>query len=77
MGGKSSTRLVLKKPKTESSIRKVWIPRTLAFILREWKEKQDKLKEFMGDDYIDTIWFWRRKRAAPVKIGLLEISLND
>lgn len=53
MGGKSSTRLVLKKPKTESSIRKVWIPRTLAFILREWKEKQDKLKEFMGDDYID------------------------
>ena len=53
MGGKSSTRLVLKKPKTESSIRKVWIPRTLAFILREWKEKQDKLKEFMGDDYIE------------------------
>ena len=53
MGGKSSTRLVLKKPKTESSIRKVWIPRTLAYILREWKEKQDKLKEFMGDDYID------------------------
>ena len=53
MGGKSSARLVLKKPKTESSIRKVWIPRTLAFILREWKEKQDKLKEFMGDDYID------------------------
>ena len=26
MGGKSSTRLVLKKPKTESSIRKVWLP---------------------------------------------------
>lgn len=77
MGGKSSTRLVLKKPKTESSIRKVWIPRTLAFILREWKEKQDKLKEFMGDDYIDYNLVWRRKRAAPVKIGLLEISLND
>ena len=30
MGGKSSTRLVLKKPKTESSIRKVWLPKTLA-----------------------------------------------
>lgn len=53
MGGKSSTRLVLKKPKTESSVRKVWIPKTLAFILRDWKEKQDTLKEFMGADYTD------------------------
>ena len=53
MGGKSTTRLVLKKPKTESSIRRVWIPKTLALILRDWHEKQDKLKEFMGADYID------------------------
>ena len=53
MGGKSSTRLVLKKPKTKSSERKVWIPKTLAYILRDWKEKQDKLKEFMGPDYTD------------------------
>lgn len=53
MGGKSTTRLVLKKPKTESSIRKVWIPKTLAYILQDWKEKQNTLKEFMGTDYID------------------------
>ena len=53
VGGKSTTRLVLKKPKTESSIRRVWIPKTLALILRDWKEKQDKLKEFMGEDFID------------------------
>ena len=53
MGGKSSTRLVLKKPKTQSSERKVWIPKTLAYILRDWKEKQDRLKEFMGPDYVD------------------------
>ena len=30
MAGLSTTQLVLKKPKTESSIRKVWIPKTLA-----------------------------------------------
>lgn len=53
MGGKSSTRLVLKRPKTDSSIRKVWLPRTLAYILRDWKEKQDRLKDFMGSDYTD------------------------
>ncbi|WP_455583002.1 site-specific integrase [Dysosmobacter sp.] len=53
MGRTANTRLVLKKPKTESSIRKVWIPKTLACILREWKQKQDALKEMMGDEFID------------------------
>lgn len=47
------TATVLKKPKTESSIRKIWLPRTLAMILREWKEEQEKYKEFFGDEYID------------------------
>ena len=51
--GKSTTRLVLKKPKTETSIRKIWLPKTLAYILRDWKVKQDKLKEFMGEEYVD------------------------
>ena len=51
--GKSTTRLVLKKPKTETSIRKIWLPKTLAYILRDWKERQEKLKEFMGDEYVD------------------------
>ena len=44
---------ILKKPKTESSIRKVWLPKTLALILREWKLEQDKYKEFFGDEYTD------------------------
>ena len=35
VSGKSRTRLVLKKPKTESSIRKIWIPETLAKLLRK------------------------------------------
>ena len=50
---KSTTRLVLKRPKTETSVRKVWLPKTLAYILRDWKQKQDKLKEFMGEEYSD------------------------
>ena len=49
----TSTRLILKKPKTESSIRKVWLPKTVAYILRKWKETQDELKEFLGDEYKD------------------------
>lgn len=50
---KYKTVTVLKKPKTESSIRKVWIPNTLAWILREWKVEQDKYKEFFGGEYTD------------------------
>ncbi len=53
VSGKSKTRLVLKKPKTESSIRKVWIPATLAKLLRNWKENQEKAKAFFGDAYYD------------------------
>ena len=49
----TSTRIILKKPKTDSSIRKVWLPKTLAYILREWKKSQDELKGFLGNEYQD------------------------
>ncbi len=49
----TSTRIVLKTPKTESSVRKVWLPKTLAYILREWKKSQDELREFLGEEYTD------------------------
>lgn len=48
-----STRVVLKKPKTDSSIRKVWLPKTVAYILRQWKEAQDELKDFLREEYQD------------------------
>ena len=38
-----TTQLVLKKPKTESSVRKVYIPFSLAEKLREYKKAQDEL----------------------------------
>ena len=49
----TSTRIILKKPKTDSSIRKVWLPKTLAYILLEWKKSQDELKEMLRDEYQD------------------------
>ncbi|MBR5871765.1 MAG: site-specific integrase [Clostridia bacterium] len=49
----TSTRVVLKTPKTESSVRKVWLPKTLAHILREWQKAQNELKEYLGDEYQD------------------------
>ena len=49
----STTVLVLKLPKTESSIRTVYLAKTVALALREEKEYQDKLKALVGDGYQD------------------------
>ena len=39
--GGVKTALVLKKPKTKTSIRRIWLPETLARMLVEWKQKQE------------------------------------
>ncbi len=49
----NKTVLVLTKPKTDFSERTVWVPRTLAFILQDWKKSQDKMKDCLGCDYKD------------------------
>lgn len=48
---KATTRLVLKSPKTDSSIRIVYIPKQLAYILRDHKKKQAKMKQTIGADF--------------------------
>ena len=47
----TSIRVVLKKSKTDSSIRKGWLPKTVAYILRQWRASQNELKELLGDEY--------------------------
>lgn len=49
----ATTRLVLKTPKTESSNRTVWLPKTVAILLRKYKQEQQELKEFLGTAYHD------------------------
>lgn len=50
---KCSTMLVLKQPKTQSSIRKVYLPHSVAIMLTEWKKKQDEVKRALGGEYAD------------------------
>ena len=47
------TVLVLKKPKTATSTRKVFLPKTVAEMLVEWKQSQDYTKAALGDEYLD------------------------
>lgn len=49
----TSTCIILKKPKTTSSVCKIWLPKTVAYIMCEWKKAQDELKQFLGDEYQD------------------------
>lgn len=50
---KNRTQLVLKKPKTATSVRKVFLPRTVAEMLVDWKKDQDELLETLGPEYVD------------------------
>lgn len=50
---KTKTALMLIKPKTKGSRRKVWLPRTVAYILREWHKIQLEDKAIFGSDYND------------------------
>lgn len=49
----NKTVLVLKKPKTETSTRKIFLPRTVAEMLIDWKREQDFTKEALGSEYSD------------------------
>lgn len=50
---KGKSVLVLKLPKTESSIRKVYLPKSVAQMLVEYRREQDELKEFYEGEYTD------------------------
>lgn len=70
----TSTRVVLKKPKSDSSIRCVWIPKTVAYILKDWKKAPAELKEFLGDEYLDFDLVVALANERPCE-GKLEIYL--
>lgn len=76
IASKSTTRLVLKEPKTKSSIRRVWLPKTVAYILKEWKRKQDNLKELLQDDYQDFNLVVTLQNGRPCENRVMEKEFN-
>ena len=50
---KNSTVRILKTPKTESRVRKIFLPKSVANMLVDWKAEQDEMKEIPGDEYMD------------------------
>jgi len=71
-----STRVVLMLPKTETSIRKVWMPKTVAYILREWQRNQILQKEFLGDEYQDHNLVIALENGRPCETKVIENAFN-
>lgn len=67
---------ILKTPKTESSIRKVFLPKSVANMLVEWKAEQDEVKEVLGEEYIDYNLVMATTFGNPIGTGAIRGQLN-
>lgn len=61
------TRLVLKVPKTKTSVRKVFLPKTVAEMLINRKKELDELKELFGDEYKDYNLVFCSSTGTPIE----------
>lgn len=72
----AKTVMVLKKPKTESSIRKVYMPKAVANILVTWKERQDEVKEILGREYRDYGLVFAGPTGFPIEQNTINKALK-
>lgn len=70
------TRLVLKTPKTESSVRTVWLPQTVANLFRQYQKDQAELQEFLGDAYNDYNLVFALDNGNPVESRIIRDRLK-
>lgn len=73
----SSTRLVLRTPKTDSSTRRVWIPGTICKLLLVLKEQQERYKKIYGDKYEDYDLVVTNPSGRPVESNRILEMLQE
>ena len=70
------TALVLKEPKTKTSIRRVYLPKTVAYMLVERKKEIDELMELFGDEYIDNNLVFCSSNGRPMESQVINRAFN-
>ena len=70
-----STKLVLKCPKTRTSIRKVFLPKTVAEMLIAHREVQEQDKELLGEEYRDYGLVFCYPNGAPLEGSKINTKL--
>ena len=73
----NNTTLVLKKPKTESSVRKVFLPKTVAEMLVAWKMEQEATKKAMGGDYMDFNLVIATDLGMPTESSIIRKAMKE
>lgn len=63
---KTKSALMLIEPKTDCSKRKIWLPTTVACMLRKWKDIQNENKEYMGNTYEDYNLVFANNIGRPI-----------
>ena len=66
---------VLKTPKTDSSTRKVYIPKSVAQCLVELKAEQDEIKEALGNEYQDYNFEITKYKSQKITLSKETIDL--
>lgn len=71
------TRLVLKTPKTKTSVRKIFLPNTVAQMLIQRKAQVDELKELFGDEYTDYNLVFAHSSGRPMEGQVINRALKQ
>lgn len=72
----TSTILVLKAPKTSSSVRKVFMPEAVAHMLIEWKRAQDEKIELLGEEYQNYNLVFAGSLGLPTEASTINDALH-
>ena len=73
---KGNTVLVLKSPKTKTSVRKVFLPTTVAQMLVARKQQIDELKELFEDEYTDYNLVFCNSSGRPMEGQVITHALK-
>ena len=72
----TNTSLVLKTPKTKTSVRKIFLPSTVAQMLLERKKQIDEIKKLFGDEYLDYDLVFCHSSGRPMEGQVINRALK-
>lgn len=73
---KKKTKLILKTPKTKTSVRKIFLPVTVAKMLIDRKKQVEELKEIFGEEYDDYNLVFCHPNGRPMEGQVINSSLQ-
>lgn len=73
---RNSTALVLKTPKTKTSVRKVFLPKAVAEMLLERRKQLDEYKDYFGEEYIEYNLVFCNTLGRPMEGQEINRGLN-